>query len=376
MARFMLAHLNHGELDGARILKPETAKLMHTSVTKFVPPLDGMALGFFETDINGRDVIAHLGDTGAFHTSLHLFPEDATGLYASFNSTGEQGAVNGVRISLFEQFADRYFPQNLDTSRVPDEMSDQHAQMMAGNWIPSRRAESSFLNITQLIGQTEVSVGEDGELILPPGLTLSAAPANWVEVEPFLWDDLNSDQRVAAVVEDGEVKRFSASILSAFTVFERPVWYKNAALLMPLLQLSLGILLLTVILWPVRWAVRRHFGSSLPLTGRDLLGYRLSRIAALLILLILGGWAALITMMFGDLENLGGGLDPLVIILQVLSFVVLFGALAVFCWYLWRVWTGKLRWTAKLWSVALVVAAVVVIWIGLAFNLLSIGTNY
>ena len=181
---------------------------------------------------------------------------------------------------------------------------------------------------------------------------------------------------MAAVVEDGEVKRFSVSILAAFTVFERPVWYKNAALLLPLLQLALGILALTVIFWPVRWAVRRYHRATFPLTGRDLLGYRLSRIAALLILLVLVGWAVLITAMFGDLENLGGALDTFVILLQVLSFIVLFGGLALFCWYLWQVWTGKRRWTAKLWSVALVLSAVVIIWIGLAFNLLSIGTNY
>lgn len=376
MARFMIAHLNGGELGGARILSPEAARMMHISVKKYVPPLDGMALGFFETDINGRDVIAHLGDTGAFHTSLHLFLDDATGLYASFNSSGEQGAVNGVRISLFEQFADRYFPAQPDTRRVPKDVAKQHSQMMAGNWVPSRRAESSFLNITQLIGQAEMSVGKDGELVPPAGMGLSAAPAKWVEVEPFVWHDLNSDQRIAAVVEDGEVKRFSASILSAFTVYERPAWYKNASIVMPLLQLSIGILLLTVIFWPVRWAIRRHYKTTLPLTGRDLLGYRLSRIAALLILLILVGWATLITMMFSDLENLGGALDPFVLILQVLSFVVLLGGLAVFCWYLWQVWTGKRRWTAKVWSVALVVAGVVVVWVGFAFHLLSIGTQY
>ena len=376
MSRFMMAHLNGGELDGARILKPETAKVMHTSVKKFVPPLDGMALGFFETDINGRDVIAHLGDTGAFHTSLHLFLDEGTGLYASFNSSGEEGAVNGVRITLFEEFANRYFPAKPDPRRVPKEEAAKHARMMAGNWIASRRADSTFLNVTQLIGQAAVSAGKDGELVLPQGMALSAAPAKWVEVQPFVWHDLNSDQRVAAVVEDGEVKRFSASILSAFTVYERPAWYKNSALLMPLVQLSIGILLLTVLLWPVRWAVRRHYKATLPLTGRDLLGYRLSRAAALAMLLVLVGWAVLITMMFGDLENLGGGLDPFVIILQVLTFIILFGGLAVFGWYLWQVWTGKRRWTAKLWSVALVIAGVVLVWVGLAFHLLSFGTNY
>lgn len=376
MARFMLAHLNGGELDGARILKPETAKLMHTTVKKYVPPLDGMALGFFETDINGREVIAHLGDTGAFHTSLHLFPDEGVGLYASFNSSGKEGAVNGVRISLFEQFADRYFPQEPDARRVPKEEAAKHARMMAGNWVASRRADSSFLNLTQFIGQVKLSVGKDGELVTPPGMALSGAPAKWVEVAPFVWDDLNSDQRLAAVVEDGKIKRFSVSILSAFTVYERPAWYKNSALLMPLFLFSIAILLLTVLLWPVRWAVRRHYGGSLPLTGRDLLGYRLSRAAALAMLLLLVGWAVLITLMFGDLENLGGALDWLTVVLQVLTFIVLLGGLAVFGWYLWQVWTGKRRWTAKLWSVALVLAGVVLLWIGFAFHLLRVSTNY
>lgn len=376
MARFMMAHLNNGELDGARILKPETAKMMHTAVKRYVPPLDGMALGFFETNINGREVIAHLGDTGAFHTSLHLFMDANTGLYASFNSSGEQGAVNGVRVSLFEQFADRYFPGKDDARRVPKDVARKHAEMMAGNWVASRRADSTFLNITELLGQTSISVGKDGQLVTPAGLSLSAAPAKWVEVEPFVWDDLNSDQRLAAVVENGEVKRFSASIMSAFTVFERPAWYKNSALVMPLLQLAIGILLLTVILWPVRYAVRRYHKADFALTGRDLLGYRLSRGAALAILLVMGAWATLITVMFGDLENLGGGLDTMILIVQLLSFVVFLGGLAVFCWYAWQVWTGKRRWTAKVWSIALVVAGIVIVWVGFAFHMLKIGTNY
>ncbi|WP_246448797.1 serine hydrolase domain-containing protein [Sphingomonas sabuli] len=375
MARFMIAHLNNGELDGQRILKPETARYMHTAVKLYVPPLDGMALGFFQTNVNGRRVIAHLGDTEGFHTSLHLFLDGNTGLYASFNSGGEEGGVNGVRVALFEQFADRYFPGKPDMNRVPKEQAKKHAEMMAGNWVASRRADSSFLNLTALIGQTKVSVDKDGNLVAS-GLSLSAAKPKWVETEPFVWHDLNSNQRLAAVVKDGKVQRFSGSIMSAFTVFERPAWYKNSALVMPLLQIAIGILLITAILWPVRHAVRRYHKAEFALTGRELLGYRLSRSAAVAILLVLVGWAALITVMFGELENTGGNLDTLVIIVQLLTFVAFLGGLAIFCWYAWQVWTGKRRWTAKVWSLALVFAGIVVVWVGFAFHMLSIGTNY
>ncbi|MGZ8345724.1 MAG: serine hydrolase domain-containing protein [Allosphingosinicella sp.] len=376
MSRFMLAHLNGGELNGQRILSAETARQMHRTAAPGIGPLDRMLLGFFETNINGRNVIAHLGDTGAFHTSLHLFLDENTGLYASFNSGGEQGAVNGVRIGLFEQFADRYFPAPHDTRRVPAETAREHAQLMAGNWTASRRADSTFLNITELLGQTSFSVGKDGELVTGPGFGLSGHPTRWVEVEPFLWHDLNSHQRLAAVVENGVPVRFSFSIVSAFTVYDRPPTWKNAALVMPLLQIALAILLLTALFWPVRWLVRRHHKQTLALTGRELLGYRLSRGAALAIVLVIAGWATTITMLFSDLNNLGGAFDGIILTLQVLSFIIFFGGLAVFLWYAWQVWRGKRRWTAKLWSVLLVLAALVVIWVGFAFHLLSLGTGY
>ena len=376
MARFMMAHLNNGELDGNRILQPETARYMHTTATTLLPPLDRMMMGFFETNINGERVIAHLGDLGGFHTSLHLFMDQDVGLYASFNSGGEEGAVNGVRINLFTEFADRYFPGDPITSRVPPEESARHAQMLAGNWIASRRADSTFLNITQLIGQASVSVGPDGELILPPGMGLTGRPAKWVEVEPFVWQDLNSHTRLAARVEDGEVTRFSLSIMSAFTVFERAPWYKDASLLMPLIYAALAVLLLTALFWPVRWLVRRHYGAPLPLEGRQRLGYRLSRLFALLMVLVLVGWGVLITLMFADLTNLGGAFDAITIVLQVLTLVIFIGGLAVFAWYLWQVWTGGRRWTAKVWSVLLLLAGIVMVWLAAAYHLFGIGTNY
>ncbi len=378
MARFMIAHLNRGELGGRRILRPETARLMHSSALTMIPPLDRMRLGFFETNINGREVIAHLGDTGAFHSSLHLFLNENSGLYLSLSSGGENGAANGVRIGLFERFADRYFPgpPEREVLGVSQETTAQHAQLLAGNWIPSRRAETTFLSITQLLGQLSMGVGSNGRLATPEQFGLTGRPSDWVEVQPFVWHDRNSHQRLAAVVENGEAKRFSLSIMSAFTVFERPPFYKNSALVMPLLLTALAILLLTVLLWPTRWLVRRHHGATLPLAGRELLGYRLSRVSALLILLVLAGWATVVSLLFADLSNLAGAFDPMILTLQVLTFVVFFGGLAVFLWYLAQVWRGGRRWTAKVWSVALVFAALMVIWVGLAFHLLSFGTNY
>src|SRR3569833_1250793 len=111
MAHFMIAHLQNGEYHGKRILSEATARQMHDSPLTLLPPLKRLELGFFETNINGREVIAHLGDTEYFHTSLHLFLQEGVGFYVSFNSAGREDAAHSLRTAIFEDFADRWLPE-------------------------------------------------------------------------------------------------------------------------------------------------------------------------------------------------------------------------------------------------------------------------
>ncbi len=180
MAHFMIAHLQNGEYHGTRILSAATAELMHNSPLIFLPPLNRMELGFFETNINGREVIGHLGDTDCFHTSLHLFLKENVGFYVSFNSGGKAGAAGGLRGALFQDFADRYFPVDEAKARVDEKTAILHAAMLKGNWVNSRGSQSNFLKAIGLVGQTKVSSDGKGELVMPfPGL--NGQPSHWVE---------------------------------------------------------------------------------------------------------------------------------------------------------------------------------------------------
>jgi CubicO group peptidase (beta-lactamase class C family) len=170
MAKFMIAHLENGR----GLFKPETAAMMHNSPLdkvnpkSLIPPLNRMELGFFETNINGREVIAHLGDTDAFHTSLHLFLKDNVGLYVSFNSAGRDGAAHVVRGQLFQDFADRYFPSTVaPDGRVDAKTAAEHARLMAGHWEVSRRSVSNFVNILNLVQDQQVTVDAKGNLVVP-----------------------------------------------------------------------------------------------------------------------------------------------------------------------------------------------------------------
>src|SRR5260370_32495695 len=198
MAHFMIAHLKNGEYNGNRILRTETAEMMHNSPLTLLPPLNRMELGFFETNINGREVIAHLGDTQNFHTSLHLFLKENVGFYVSFNSLGKEGAAGGLRGALFDDFADRYFPAaETSATKVDEKTSAVHAAMLKGRWVNSRGSQSSFLAAVGLFGQTKLSINAKGELATP-GKGLNGAPRHWPQIPPYIWRDPLGHHRLAA----------------------------------------------------------------------------------------------------------------------------------------------------------------------------------
>ena len=374
MARFMIAHLN----GGAGLLRPETARLMHGgATTRPIPALPGMELGFYESDINGRTVISHAGDTVGFHSTLHLFLNDGVGIFASFNSGGRNGVVGDIRTRLFTAFADRYFPAPRNARPIDAAAARRHAQMLAGDWRNSRRLETSFMSIGGLLSQAKVGVDGDGSPVLPIANGLNGQPRKWIEVAPFVWQDRDSHERLSAIAGEGGVTRFSIGSIAPFMVFDRVPWYQNGAWLLPWLYAALAALLLTALLWPVAALVRRRHGGTLALTGRPLRVYRASKVAALLILAVLIGWAVLLSIMFGSVEQLSPANDPLVLTLQLLSAIVFVGGFAIMLWNAWTVWRGGgRRWPAKLWSIVLVLAAGAVLWIAIAFHLIGWNASY
>ena len=376
MAHFMIAHLQNGEYHGNRILKAETAEMMHNSPLTILPPLNRMELGFFETNVNGREVIAHLGDTQNFHTSLHLFLKEGTGFYVSFNSLGKEGAAGGLRGALFEDFADRYFPAAETAATAVDaKTSAAHAALLTGHWVNSRGSQSSFLSAVGLFGQTKVGINAKGELMVPFN-GLNGKPRHWVETAPFVWRDQDSHERLAAKVVDGNVVRFSIDGISPFMVFDRAPGYANAAWLLPALYCALAALLLTAVFWPITAIVRRRFGASLALGPDALRAYRLSKIGSILLLAALGLWGFTIIRMFNDFNNLSNNYNGNIRFSEVFGILAFLLGSAFIAWNLWTVWQGTRRWPAKLWSIVLALSAFIVLWFAVVFHLFTFGIYF
>ncbi|HYB66512.1 MAG TPA: hypothetical protein VEC59_14825, partial [Steroidobacteraceae bacterium] len=261
------------------------------------------------------------------------------------------------------------------TAQVDAATQTAHSALMSGAWDVSRRADTNFLVALGFIGQTKVGANKKGELVLPfPGP--NAKPRHWVEVAPFVWQDVNGHDRAAAKVVDGRPVRFSFDFLSPFMVFDRAPWYSSSSWLMPLFMASFAALLLTVLVWPVAAIVRRRCHAPLALDPGSRRAYLGSRIGALAIVGALGIWGLFIMLILKDTGTLGGRLDPLLVLAQLLSIVAFIGGLAAMLWNLTAVWRGQRRWPAKTWSIVLALSSVLVLWVALVCKLLVVGTDY
>jgi CubicO group peptidase (beta-lactamase class C family) len=375
MAKFMIAHLQNGQYNGQQILRPQTAMLMHSRANSPFSAGEGMAHGFYETNINGVHVIAHGGDTEAFHSDLHLFLDKGVGIFVSFNSAGKEGAAQPLRDALFTNFADRYFPEPANAVKADPRNAKADAEKLAGVYSTTRGARSNFLAALDLLGQVKVGVDKDGNPLIADAKGLGGQPRKWIHVGPMTWRDADGHDLLTANVADGKATRFSYGELAPIIDFDRTPGYRSSAWILPLLYCSLAILLVTALLWPTRALVRRKYKAEFGLDRPQLWAYRSTRIAAILIVALLIGWLVAAQTMLGDLAN-QATFNAILLPLELLSILIFIGGFAVMVWYAYVAWTNRWRWPGKVWSILLVIAAGTVLYIGLVFKLISLTTNY
>lgn len=374
IGRFMVAHLN----DGQGLLRPETAQMMHNYRAPGITGLNRMALGFYEKQLNGRRGIGHGGDTQGFHSDLTIFPDEGVGLYVSLNGNGNAGQSFAIRLRLLEEFADRYLPA-VQADVVPGVDADTaraHVELVSGTYISSRGSFTNFLKLAGLLGQTPVGMTPDGKLSFPLMDGIGMGVFDWVEVEPFVWQDRYSSQRVAAEVVNGRVVRLSADIVSPVTVWVPASPARSAALWLPLLGLSVLIILMQAVLWPIRQLVRRKFGAAIALRGVHLAAYRGTGLFAWGVVFAVAGWVLFVVTASGDATMLGGPLDWLLNTLLIVLPPSAVGLALAAAAHLILSFGQKRSWFAHIGRLLLLLSAMVLIWIVFSNNLYGSGLQF
>ncbi len=369
MAKFMIAHLQDGKLGQAQILKPETAQLMHKEQYVLTPPLPGMALGFYHEDRNGQVIIAHAGDTGVFHSDLHLYLNDNVGIFMSFNSVGKGGAVAAVRGQLFRDFTDRYFPAPVAAPLPTWKDAKADGAKMVGSYIGNRRADSSFMRLLSVLGQSKVTMDKDGILSVTALKTPGGGVKKWREVGHFYWQEVNGDSRMAARFVDGRMIGFTSDDEPPVLLFSRaPAWANPLPL-----ELSGPYILLFTLLWPTAMWVRARYGQKFKLEGTAAKAYRWVHFAALADVVVMALWLFLLQALTAGLVGATKAMDPWLITVELAGFLSIVAA-AIAVWNLVVVWRDPGRsWFAKLSSLLILIAMLTFAWV--LFSLHMIGWN-
>jgi CubicO group peptidase (beta-lactamase class C family) len=371
MARFITAHLQDGRLGDARILRPETVRLMHSRLFALDDAANAMAYGFYEESRNGHRIIGHGGDTQYFHSDLHLIPDAGVGFFISYNSAGKGEA--SPRTLLWEALLDRYFPHTPPPTPASASATED-VKAVGGTYMLSRRSETSFLKTATLLGEFTVVPGEEGMIEVAELNGPNGKPKRWRAVAPMTFLEENGQEKL--VFKPDQNGRMMMILPYPFFVGQRVGPFENNSLLLPVIGISLLIMILTLVLWPVAWLVRRHYGHKLemsPIERRLRLAVRI--VFALDILFI----AAMIGLLLYGLTNLEVFSDrgnTWFYIIQVIGIVGAIGTLVVL-YNAIKAWAHKRNsiWY-RLQATILALACLGFIWFALAGNLLRFSSNY
>ncbi len=382
LSRFMIAHLQLAQMYAVEsdkagtqigtppILTPATAKQMQTRQKGFNPALNGMALGFYEESRNGHRIIGHGGDTLYFHSDLHLVLDAGVGFFISYNSAGK-GEISG-RTALWDHFLDRYFPFNPPNPARPSSAASD-ASSVSGYYLTSRRSQNTFLSAENSFGEFHVVPGAEGDIKVLPLKDFNGQIKRWREISPLIYRAVDGQDRIA--FQKDPSGRWELLINFPAIVYQRASFLDSYPWNRLVVYFSLTVLCLTLLLWPLAWAVRRHYGFKLDLTpqqGRWRLAIKL--VCAIDLAYLLG--LTLILVIPDDLTFLSGALDRWLLLFQFVGVIGAIGTLVAF-YATFRMWNAANLWKAVRWLNLLVsLACLCFAWFLIHWHMINFNMNY
>ncbi|MDB5417034.1 MAG: beta-lactamase class, partial [Phenylobacterium sp.] len=179
MARYMLAILGNGQLNGVAIYGARTAEAFRTPILPTAPGVNGWAHGsMVETLPGGRQGFGHEGSTLSFTSNMVTVPALNLGVFVATNSDSGRTLAQDLPRAIVQEFyaAPRPFPQPASPELAAD------AAAFAGHYLSTRRAVSGLEGfIGRLAGAREVKVTPQGRLLT---MDLTGRPRSWTPHGP------------------------------------------------------------------------------------------------------------------------------------------------------------------------------------------------
>ena len=374
MSRFMLALLHEGTLEGASILRPETLREMQSRQFELHPALHAMGLVFMDYSANEQTIWGHGGDTIYFHSDMMVMPQARVGVFISYNSAGAR--PGGGRGEVMRAFLDRYFPVPLPNDPTIDaETQRADGRAVSGVYQSSRRAESSWLKIGNLLGGAKVETNADGVLTIEGQKNSRLQPKKWKEVRPLLYREINGPGMVAFRRDRrGVVSEMLPQIPVA--IAQRVRWFERKTIMLPVVGASLGLIALTLVTSFVTAGIRKYYGRQLLPDRFSRVLFVLSRLECAIIVAMVAVLAMMLTRLNDDISILSTAANPWLMTVHILGWIGAAGVLLLI-WTAVRYWRtiGIGKWT-RVHAALLALSAIVFFAFAWHANLLSASLRF
>jgi CubicO group peptidase (beta-lactamase class C family) len=367
MGRFGQALLNGGELDGARILNPDTLALMWTPQYRSSDQMPAICMGFYQDWRNHLRWIGHEGDLIAFHSLFFVEPQQKLVLFVSYNSAG---GASRPRPEIVNLFSDRYFPADMKQEFLKTPLSELKA--IDGRYHSTRRPDSTRLKLAGIGEQSLAEVDKDGVLHLGSFKDLREHPVRWRPVGKDLWEEEDGQARLFAIRDSANrVVRIATDFPGV--QLERVPWYEDDAFVLETLGASLAILALVVAASVLRVGRRIFFRRRGPLEPQPgtlwlTAGPRLAAFAWVAIAIGLAAWQSSTQ---GDLFPFDANLFRMFAVMNwatgVAIFLSIFAVVAgIRVW-----WRGQIRWITKVKFSLVALACLFACWFAVHWNMIG-----
>src|SRR5437763_3121144 len=196
MTRLMLALLGEGTLEGATILKPESVRAMEARQFELHPALHAIGFILMDYSMNGQRAIGHGGDTIYFHSDMMLMPDAHIGLFISYDSAGSRPGSG--RTEVIRAFFNRYFSEPVSATPAIDLKTAQaDGRAVSGVYTGSRRAESTLLKVTAVLGEAAVTSDDKGVLMIEGVQSPRGGLKQWREIGPMVYREVDGPDVIA-----------------------------------------------------------------------------------------------------------------------------------------------------------------------------------
>jgi hypothetical protein len=373
MARYMIAHLQFGQYDSVRILADSTARYMATTQFRTHPAVPGMAVGFFEESRDGYRMIGHGGDLSRFHSHMTLLLDEGVGLFISINSAGSGGGLFGIRETVIDAFMHRYFPRTTPLEPVLAN-AREIAPRVVGSYTLSRRGETTLYRVAGLALPLAIEANPDGSIQIPLLTGTNGQPIRWYPIEPTVYRNTEGNMRLGFVTDSttGEVTR--VGFIGGHELHKVGL-ADSVRFNYWVIGLCLAVMIATLVLWPVAAIIRRRTGQPLPDDGLSRRFRGITRLAVVVALSMVFGFAGFFSMAMDGGLRLNSGIDPVLRVFQLLGVLTLIGTVACVVAAGISLLRGSNR-LSQLKYVALALACVGFSWFILHWNILTSNLDF